>query len=73
MTKQRGNPNWGKTSQADPVVVPTLFETCLKEWDLTLEQAKSSLKVREFIRSHQGNRWIPESVLKAHGCDPNEA
>ena len=68
MTKRRGNPLWGKANQPDAPVVPTLFETRLKEWGLTIEQAKSSAKVREFIRIHQGNRWIPESVLKAHGC-----
>jgi hypothetical protein len=68
MTKQRGNPLWGKPNQPDAPVVPTLFETRLKEWGLTIEQAKSSAKVREFIRAHQGNRYIPESELKAHGC-----
>jgi hypothetical protein len=73
MTKQRGNPLWGKANQPGALVVPTLFETRLKEWGLTIEQAKSSKRVKEFIRVHRGNRYIPESILEAHGCDPNEA
>jgi hypothetical protein len=73
MTKQRGNPLWGKANQPGALVVPTLFETRLKEWGLTIEQAKTSMRVREFIRVHQENRWIPESVLKAHGVSVSEA
>ena len=66
MTKRRGNPLWGKPNQPDAPVVPTLFETRLKEWGITIEQAKSSKRVREFIRIHQGNRYVPEEILKAH-------
>ena len=73
MTRHRGNPNWGKLNQSDPVVVPTLFEQSLEEWGLTIEQAKTSTRVRDFIRVHRGNRYIPESVLKAHNAYVDEA
>lgn len=68
MTKRgKGNPHWGRTDQPLKPVVPTLFETCLKEWGLSLDQAKTSRQVREFIHKHQGNRYIPEDILKSHG------
>jgi hypothetical protein len=70
---RRGNPNWGKPEPFGPVVpAVSSFEEAVKELKLPPDQYVHSERLREWAQRNKNSKFIPESLLKAWGFEPDQ-
>ncbi len=68
MTKQRGNPNWGRATGAAPVSLSE-FEKTARKLGLEPHQYVSSPQLRAWAERNCRSKFVPEALLKAWGLD----
>jgi len=72
MAKYRGNSNWGKPEGPTPVgITATSFEQAAKEFNLTPDEYIRSTRLRAWAHSNKNSKYIPETLLKAWGFEPD--
>jgi hypothetical protein len=64
---RKGNPNWGKPEQVEPLV--TEFEKKVIELNLQPDQYVGSSELRGWAARVKNTRYIPESLLQAWGFE----
>jgi hypothetical protein len=69
MAKKRGNPNWGKPDMQAAPVVPTSFEEVVKKLRLSPADYEGSLTLKEWVRKHKDQKYIPDDLLKLWGFE----
>lgn len=68
--KRVGNPNWGQTYKAVPVVVtPTQFESFVSTLNLKPDQYVKSKPLIEWGRKNHRKFYIPPHLLDVWGLD----
>jgi hypothetical protein len=65
MSKNRGNPNWGKSMTI--ATGPSSFEQLVKQLGLTPEQYQGSAMLKEWVTKHKDNKYVPQDVLQLWG------
>jgi hypothetical protein len=64
--RKRGNPNWGKPTEAVPDI-PTAFEEQVQRLGLNQETCTTSEKLKQWCERNKDYYYIPESLLKQWG------
>ncbi len=64
MAKKRGNPNWGKPGAHSGPLSPTSFEEVVRKLRLSPEDYEGSLTLKEWVRKHKDQKYIPDDLLK---------
>ena len=62
--RKRGNPNWGRPIPRVPVL-PTEFETQVKDLHLTEETYVYSAELQSWCDQNRNRVYVPEWLLKA--------
>ena len=66
MTRQRGNPDWGKPIPSAPIG-PTELESFVSRFRLTPEMYASSRELRQWCERNRNRCYIPEWLLEKWG------
>ncbi|HMK29079.1 MAG TPA: hypothetical protein VK473_05285 [Terriglobales bacterium] len=66
MIKRRGNPNWGKPQGRAEAGLST-FEQVVKTLKLSPEELKDSRELKEWVRIHKDQKYVPPALLKLWG------
>jgi hypothetical protein len=64
--KRRGNPNWGKPEPMLPNGLST-FESLVKHLNLSPEEYKDSITLKEWVCQNKDHKYVPVELLKAWG------
>jgi len=64
MTRQRGNPNWGRP-RPPAQVLATAFEMQVRQLQLTVESYVLSAELRDWCEQNRNRCYIPEWLLEA--------
>lgn len=71
--KRAGNPNWGKSYLADPVIVnPSMFELAADQLRLKPNQYAHSEELQRWGRKNYTRYYVPQDLLEKWGlsdCD----
>ncbi len=68
MSKQRGNPNWGRATGAVPASLSE-FEKTARKLGLEPHQYVSSPQLRAWAERNCRSKFVPEALLKVWGLD----
>lgn len=66
MTKQRGNPNWGKPDvDSGRYSGPTSFEEIVRKLRLSPEDYQHSVPLKEWVQKNKDQKYVPLDLLRA--------
>jgi hypothetical protein len=66
VTKQRGNPNWGKPDvDSGRYSGPTSFEEIVRKLRLSPEDYQHSILLKEWVQKNKDQKYVPLDLLRA--------
>ena len=67
MTKQRGNPNWGKPAPYTLGSSVSSFDSLVQALGLSPEQYESSAALKTWVDKNKDHKYVPPNLLEAWG------
>jgi hypothetical protein len=71
MSKQRGNPNWGKPEHIAIVPTSSTFDSMVKALGLTPDTYIDSVELKRWVSENKDNKYVPTELLDAWGFAVN--
>jgi len=67
MSKQRGNPNWGKPAPYLLGSTVSSFDSLVKTLGLSPEEYESSSALKSWVVKNKDHKYVPPKLLEAWG------
>jgi hypothetical protein len=67
----KSNSNWGKPSGGIIPVTPTSFEEMVTRLNLSKEECRGSIPLKEWAKKHKDSKYVPQDLLEAWGIVAN--
>lgn len=71
MSKQRGNPSWGKAEPRGAPVCLSDFEYVTKSLGLSPDQYVHSVALKDWVCRNKNHKYVPPELLMAWGLTVN--